>query len=1443
MNKLLDLVITLESPPTDAPPGTIAAINLRCDALGLKSPSDILGDPFERGERDDLHWYLEEYWKWPFEGFRQRAEAIEQRLPVLGRRLYDQVFKSREAVQLVSAWQLQPGVQRQISIVSALPQALSLPWELLHDEQGFLALRLEPVMILRRIEQTGLATLTTDFTPPLRVLLVTARPEGAGFVDPRSIARELLDEVEPQIEQGAMALEFLRPPTFSALRERLRDRERPVHVLHFDGHGIFIGQPSADGLSMWGGSQGQLAFEDDAGALDLKSAGDLAQVLQQGSVRLVMLTACQSAMGGSDDVFSSVSARLIKGGIDAVAAMSTSVLVTSATRYAEAFYRALAGGKPAPLAQEYARQALHDDPKRHVFRRRRDDDSVPVELRDWWMPHFYQQRPLTLEPKAPRKRKRYPTIEERLGEAMPDAPRYRFSGRAHELLQIERVLLRHQLIVVHGFGGVGKTALSRETADWLTRTGMYARALFVSFEAGGGATVLLSALVQRLNIGGAYNPEDVSGTLKLLRPALKKLHMLLIVDNLESILPGGEAPLDDTERARLWDVLLELTQMHAGVLLTTRSTNFGDGRMAEGARVLYLPLGGLHPDDAYALATNLLKDLRIDPKCAPYRHLRDLLVQFDHHPLAIQLVLPALREHPIERIRDDFAALLHEFIDDTARGRNRSLLASLDYSLRRLTDTHRTLLPRLALFEGGASEDDLLAITKIPEAEWAALRSALGQAALLTAERVHERITEPFLHFHPVLAPYLRTLPGADNAEGYQSYAGRYHALATHLYHEDKRNPEPVRSLARRELRNLRRALDLLLELGEHDVAVALTTCITHFLTIFGLLREREDLERKIAALPKPTDAVLTETDYLRESNAGEHELARGNVRAASTRFMALHARMEALPEGAPLGHRSYEHCLTLGRLARCLAEGGQPAVAEERLREALQVIDALIAQHPENHGLIRERGVLLTDWADILTKQGKYSTARTACEAGLAVAKQVNDQRQQGVVMQQLGRLALEHRDYAEAHERYMEALALFRTLQETAMEAMTWHQLGRVAGQQRQWSEAEHCYRQSLALAEQIGDGAVAAKTCHNLAIVAQRAGRPIEAEGWYKRAIDLTTHSADQVGLARHLNNLANLLTEQVRAGHAPRERLHEAAGYAKRALASRETHDVSSGIWQTLTILAEIAEMDGQADDAGMYRRRAHETFAAFAGNRYHIDKDFGELITAIVAAAQGNEQARVVVEQLFTHMEVNDWCKVPSVIRRIWAAERDWYGLCDGLDLHHSLLVLRVLEELERPSFPRYPSPAGGVGESVVTPEQVIAAIPMSVREAMQREDQAAFEQAMAELPTEEQQQVVAALQWLQAQQEAEEDTAEPDMAAVLEQFEPLLQAIAAVAAGDESQREEIESVLASLETKGWRLTNSVQRMWAGERDAAALTAGLEEQDAAIVRRLLQLMAP
>jgi tetratricopeptide (TPR) repeat protein len=1285
----LDLCITLLPPPPAAAPETIATIELRCDQLGLSYTGDVLSDPFTTREREDVRWYLEEYVEWPYEQFLARGKKIEAALSDFGKRLYREVCASPGAMSVVQAWRLQPGVQqRQVSIVSDIPRALSLPWELLHDEQGFLVLRTRtPVSLLRRLPQRELGAFPTSFEPPLRILLVTARPDDAAFIDPRSIARELLDEVQPQVDKGAIALEWLRPPTLPALRARLSDASQPpIQVLHFDGHGVFGGGKNG---------QGMLAFEGEDGRADLIRAEDVAQVLQDSGIRLAVLTACQSALGAADDAFSSVAAQFIRSGVDAVMAMSASVLVVTATRYVEALYRALAAGIPAPVAQERARQALHDDPRRNVHRRRLDDEGTVVTLRDWWLPHYYQQRPVSLQPTKPARKRKHvaETALPRLNDRIPAAPRYGFSGRSYELLQIERALLHKKLVVIHGFGGMGKTALAREAAEWFTRTNLYDGACFVSFEQGGDATTVLSALGSYLGVyDGHYNPNEIKAALARLQPVLQAKRILVIADNLESILPNGEAPLDAAERTQLWDVLLELAKMGAGMLLTSRDTAFGDGRLAPGNQTRHLSLQGLQPDDAYALTSRVLSDLGIDRARAPYADLRDLLAQLDHHPLAIQLVLPALRNHPLATIRADFAALLPTFVDDTASGHNRSLLASLDYSLRRLRPEQRALLPRLALFEGGALEDDLLAITQIPAVEWATLRPALEQAALLVAEQVHEAFALPFLHFHPVLIPFLRQEAGTAGGTAFaslsQRYARRYADLANYLKDESFQHPEPVFALMRRELPNLRKALELLLQAGEAEAASLLADKLADFLTSLGLMRERDQLrqrvEQALAAMPASADGGLTRAEYVQELGRAQEERLSGKLQAAFARLTHLLTRIQVLSAGAEVGPGSYADCRTLKELGSCLENAGQLQAALGRFGEALVLLEVLLKQKPEDPSMRIMHANLLKDLGNVLRNQGQYARAQAHYEQALQEQRAMKNSYDEAVTLEGLGNLALLQQDYPQARSRFLQALEQHSAMEAPARQAVNWYQLGLVAQRQRAWEEAERCYRESLALDERIGNTAGTATTCNVLATVAKDAGRPAEAEGWYKGALErIERVEPGGMAHARYLNNLASLLVNEVRAGRADRTRLVEARRYIEQARRIEEQPGVSAELWTIYALLAAVAELEEQPEVARDYRRQERERYAAFAGNRFQIDQQHADLIAAIVAAARGDTQAQATVEAALPKLEERGW-HVSDAVQRIWKGERDWQVLAEGLDRGSALLVLRVLETLAAP---------------------------------------------------------------------------------------------------------------------------------------------------------------
>src|SRR5205085_799475 len=147
-----------------------------------------------------------------------------------------------------------------------------------------------------------------------------------------------------------------------------------------------------------------------------------------------------------------------------------------------------------------------------------------------------------------------------------------------------------------------------------------------------------------------------------------------------------------------------------------------------------------------------------------------------------------------------------------------------------------------------------------------------------------------------------------------------------------------------------------------------------------------------------------------------------------------------------------------------------------------------------------------------------------------------------------------------------------------------------------------------------------------------------------------------------------------------GHIPTARLVQARNNAEQALTIMETLGISRGIWETLGILADLAETEGRTEAAQQYRQRERETYAAFVGNRDYIDRLHGRLIANIAAAAKGDERVRGVAKADLPGLEARGWY-IATAARRIWAGERDWRSLTEYLHRDEALLVLRVLETI------------------------------------------------------------------------------------------------------------------------------------------------------------------
>jgi tetratricopeptide (TPR) repeat protein len=1259
--------------------------------------------PLDDPELADLRWYLEVFTGWPSGPDYERAERIEARLEDWGHALLESVTPDRDSAQVWRQFVDAEGESKLLTIDAIDPRVLRLPWELLADEGGHLFA--QGIGVRRRLKKV-VSTAVKPFDLPVRVLVVVSRPddEDVGFIDPRAVSLPLLDALGELGDR--VAVEFLYPPTLPALIARLRDRQAPpVHVVHFDGHGVY---DTRLGL-------GYLLFENDAHGLDRVDANRLGTLLNQCGVPLMVLNACQSAAQKEANPYASVAARLIRAGVGSVLAMNYSVLVAAARKFVAAFYGSLAGGLSVGRAVDEARYALLADEQRHTLTRRDAQGNLveeTIHLRDWFLPALYQQSadPIVFAPPST-----HPPISQSSNlpifqssnlpisltnpnapGGLPPDPLHGFHGRAREMLQLERALAEKALVVLHGFGGMGKTALAAEAGRWFYRTGRFpGGAAFVSFEGGGSLDQLCSWVGQAVSgnpnfILGEGDPVGRVADLLRGRPAL------VILDNFESVL-GREPLMPPGELQAVLDAVYQWA-VGAGspcpsrVLITTRDTTFNDARFGPSRRCAHIELGGLARDDALALAAAVLDAYDIDRAAVPRQDLVDLMEHLGGHPLSLYLALPHLRTLSPAELTARFEELLPGFTAGKAVERNESLAVSLEFSLRRLGDATRAALPDLAVFQGSAFEDGLLAITGMEPDLWAAARAELEGAALVSVESL-PGVNPLFLRFHPTLAPYLASqLPASRRAELEERYWRRYYALANYLYDADTQHPHRARAIALRELPNLRRALDLAIAAGAAVEAVDFVGGIAWFLDCFGRWREREALLEKISALqPQISSAEgMTRAEFRMLSQHGDARLQRGQAAQAEGVFREL---LERLPAPSTIegeagmaytgDEATYDRALTLARLGRCLKAQGRPEQAIEWQRQALEEFERISKSVNQRVSEDAKRmvSVVHTELADLYRALGQFDSAEKEYKAALVIDEETGDARGKGVTLGQLGRLALERGDLAEAAQRFNEVLETFRALGEPQSEAVTWHRLGAVAEEARDWEEAEHCYREAVRILEQIRDLPGLAMVFNQLANVAKGAGRPDDAERWYLRALEGFEQTGQVQYAAVVSNNLAGLYLSQ--------DRLDEAKRYARRALEINEAiGDPSLEIWKNYARMVQIAEARGRTDEAAAWRHKEQESYAAYA-EATHVMQKLQPLIQPIVAVCQGNEEAKALLEPLLQAVESADE-GLAYAIRRILAGERDAEMLTANLG-RSGVVIRTVLAQLSG----SVPSEVGG----------------------------------------------------------------------------------------------------------------------------------------------------
>lgn len=288
------------------------------------------------------------------QGVRGTVSSEEAKAVEFGAGLFNAVFRGDVENCLVRSLDAvranREGLRIRLRLNDA-PELASLPWEYLYNKPNFFALSSETPIV--RYQHLSESIEPLRITPPVRVLVMISSPSGYPRLKVTREWRQLKRALASLEEAGLVKLERMHAATLSALQEQIRQATRNnegYHIFHFIGHGGYLNDSQT----------GILIFENDKKQAHEVSGTVLGTFLrEQGSVRLVVLNACEGARASLTDPFAGTAQSLIQKGIPAVIAMQFAITDGAAITFADNFYKAIADGDPVDAALSEARRAMY----------------------------------------------------------------------------------------------------------------------------------------------------------------------------------------------------------------------------------------------------------------------------------------------------------------------------------------------------------------------------------------------------------------------------------------------------------------------------------------------------------------------------------------------------------------------------------------------------------------------------------------------------------------------------------------------------------------------------------------------------------------------------------------------------------------------------------------------------------------------------------------------------------------------------------------------------------------------------------------------------------------------------------------------------------------------------------------------------------------------------
>jgi len=1005
--------------------------------------------PFSEPEEKLLEWYFEEHLRFPFVkqvDVQKAASSITR----YGEALFDQVFANRDAYSRYKEC-LQNGVDTLSFEIAGSPEFHGLHWETLKDPNLPRAFSLETPMVRKNLEtQPVRANLRPS--PTINLLIVAARPGGKQDMSYRTISRPLVEglrEADLRVQ-----IEILRPGTYEALvkhLEEVRDEHSAgyYHVIHFDVHGALLtyedfekgveanhllcqGRYGREDIEPYEGLKAFLSLEgEEENQSDLVEASELAGLLITHQVPIIVLNACQSGkqVGVAE---TSLGSRLMQAGMQMVLAMGYTVTVSAAELMMRTLYAQLFAGNALSAAIRRSRLELYNRKSRRAY------FNQIIDLEDWMLPVVYQNRELSLPVREfpPEAQSAY--FVRQAASYRPPEPTYGFVGRDLDVMQIEKRLLKRNLLLIRGMGGAGKTTLLHHLGWWWQTTRFVDQVFYFGYdERAWNRQQIMDAIAQRMfSIEiGSWHAMSLEAQQAMLAQRLRAHRHLLVLDNLESITDANLAiqnTLPPEEQTALRGFLSDLVDGKTLVLLGSRG---GEEWLMEGGQssashlrkddVYELP--GLDPEAASTLADRILERHNAT-KYSGDADFQRLLKLLDGYPLPLEVVLANLaRQTPAEVLEALQAGDVS--LDGDSQKKTESILRCIDYSHSNLSSEAQGLLTCLAPFTSVINTTPLLQYTEKLREQPALAHLPFDRWDEVLREAINWGLLSPhpnmpgFLRLHPIFPYFLRSrLRTEKNAEVkqavetafYKYYDGMSSAMLELFESQEPLQRQLGQSLVRLEYENLFTALNLALKA---QVSILnLCVCLSEY--------------------------IDTTQDHHRGLELGETVLVR------------LEDYPNEILEG-PLGAGLVGVIDEIGSRQLNLKLYTAAKVSYQRALRILSGQKALDAEIRE-----KVKAGILHQLGRVAEKQRQWKQAEDYYNKALKIDIEFNDQYEQARTYHQLGIVAQEQRQWKQAEEYYSKALEINIDLNNRRSQASTYHNLGIVAQKQRQWKQAEQYY-----------------------------------------------------------------------------------------------------------------------------------------------------------------------------------------------------------------------------------------------------------------------------------------------------------------------------------------------------------------------------------------------